>query len=93
MELNDWNVEELDKLWSSIQRIGKEKYNLNFYKPAFELVTFEDMIRIYSAHLPISYSHWSFGKAYLENSTKYKANMLGIALEVIFNTNPALCQY
>lgn len=91
MHQNDWNIEDLQNLWTDIRQIGVEKYGIKFYEPAFEVVTFEDMIRIYSTSLPVCYNHWSFGKSYLKNYDAYKANIMGIASEVIFNTNPSVC--
>lgn len=88
---HEWSLEDLQHLWNDIREIGVNKFNLSFYEPAFEIITFEDMLKIYSTNLPICYDHWSFGQSYVKNYEKYRTNVIGIASEVIFNTNPALC--
>lgn len=87
---NMWTKEQLDHGWNTIQEVSKQ-YNLDYYRPHFEIVTFEDMLKIFSQHMPICYEHWSFGKKYVQNYNQYKNNTIGMAAEVIFNTNPALC--
>lgn len=82
---------DIDDLWLKIKEIATKKYGLTFYEPLFELVTFDDMIRIFCSGLPICYNHWYFGKEYVELYNKYKANTLPVALECIFNTDPTLC--
>jgi len=88
---DDWSHESLQKTWEIVEKLAKEKYKLDFYNPHFEIVSFEDMLHIYTGSMPIMYEHWSFGKAYEELYKKYRNNRTGIAYEVIFNTNPALC--
>lgn len=88
---DDWDVESLDQTWEIIKKIAIDKYGLTFYNPSFEVVSFEDMLHIYTGSLPIMYDHWSFGKAYIALHKKYMADRMGIAYEVIFNTSPALC--
>lgn len=87
----DWDAESLSQTWNIVEKIAIEKYNLSFYKPSFEVVGFEDMLHIYTGSLPIMYDHWSFGKSYIELHKKYMADRMGVAYEVVFNTNPALC--
>lgn len=90
-ELEDWTEESLQNTWDLVKDIAVNKYRLEFYDPHFEVVSFEDMLHIYTGSLPIMYDHWSFGKAYTDLYKKYINNRMGVAYEVIFNTNPALC--
>jgi len=87
----DWSHESLDESWDIIKKLASDKYGLTFYTPNFEVVGFEDMLHIYTGSLPIMYDHWSFGKSYIELHKRYMADRMGVAYEVIFNTNPALC--
>jgi spore cortex formation protein SpoVR/YcgB (stage V sporulation) len=89
--LDDWTSDSLEVSWNIISNLATEKYQLTYYKPSFEVVNFEDMLHIYTGSLPIMYSHWSFGKSYMELHKRYMADRMGVAYEVIFNTNPALC--
>lgn len=90
-ECDDWTEESLSQTWELVKDLAVNKYGLEFYTPHFEVVSFEDMLHIYTGSLPIMYEHWSFGKAYTDLHKKYMNDRMGIAYEVIFNTNPALC--
>lgn len=87
----DWTSESLQEMWKIIRKVAKEEFQLDFYEPYFEIVTFEDILKIYATGFPVMYSHWSFGKEYDKSYKKYRHNQQSIAYEVIFNTNPALC--
>ncbi len=89
--LSDWTVDSLQSSWEIIKDLAINKYGLTFYNPHFEVVTFEDMLHIYVGSLPIIYDHWSHGKLYQKLYKQYINNQMGLAYEVIFNTNPALC--
>ena len=62
--IEDYTEESLSEGWDIIKQIAEDKYNLTFYSPNMEIVSFEDMLHIYTGSLPISYDHWSFGKSY-----------------------------
>lgn len=88
---NDWTVDDLEKAWSVIDRIGKEKYNLDYYEPRLEIVTFEHMLDVYASNgLPNLYKHWSFGKTFLTHLDSYAQGYSGLAYEVVINTNPLI---
>lgn len=88
---DSWTEDSLQKTWNIVQKIAKTKYNLDYYEPRFEVVSYEDMLHIYCGSFPIMYDHWSFGKRYTQLYQQYRNNQSSIAYEVIFNTNPALC--
>lgn len=87
----DWTTESLQEIWEVISRVAKEEFKLDFYNPYLEVVTFEEMLQIYTTSFPIMFNHWTFGKNYEELYKQYKHNRASIAYEVIFNTDPALC--
>lgn len=88
---DDWDEKSLMDMWKIISDIARTEYKINFYEPAFEVVTFEEMLHIYSTSFPIMFHHWTFGKKFEELYRQYKNNQQSIAYEVIFNTDPALC--
>jgi spore cortex formation protein SpoVR/YcgB (stage V sporulation) len=88
---DDWTQESLQQTWDIVRKHAEKEYGLTFYNPHFEIVSFEDMLHIYTGSLPIMYDHWSFGKSYEELHKRYMADRMGVAYEVIFNTSPALC--
>jgi len=87
----DWTESSLQEIWQVIKDIAINEFKLDFYDPYFEVVTFEEMLQIYSTSFPVMYNHWSFGKNYEDLYRQYKNNRTSIAYEVIFNTSPALC--
>ena len=88
---NDWSPEAIDKSWRAIEELVSRKYNLSYYKPKFEIVSLEQMLDVYTSSLPDFYSHWSLGKKVNSLIDQYKAGHLGLAYEVVFNTDPSIC--
>lgn len=88
---NDWTSESLDAAWTVIARIAKEKYGMTWYKPRFEIVSFEEMLQVYAGSMPIMFDHWSFGKNAMQMSKAYHEHKTNLAYEVVFNTNPSVC--
>jgi spore cortex formation protein SpoVR/YcgB (stage V sporulation) len=87
----DWTEESLKEIWKVIKDIAINEFKLDFYEPYFEIVTFEEMLHIYTTGFPVMYNHWEFGRSYEDLYRQYKNNRMSIAYEVIFNTDPALC--
>ncbi len=40
--------------------------------------------------LPLYYPHWSFGKAFVEQLEAYKRGRMGLAYEIVINSNPCI---
>lgn len=78
-------------MWAIIRNIAINDFKIDFFEPYYEIVTFEEMLQIYSTSFPIMFNHWSFGKDFERQYKLYKDNRASIAYEVIFNTDPALC--
>lgn len=88
---NIWGVDTIHTIWDVVKKIGTEKYGLDFYPPRFELIDYEGMLNAYATvALPGLYSHWSFGKQYVEEYNKY-LNTHSLAFEVVINSNPSIC--
>ena len=88
---SDWNettIQEADKL---IGRLAKEYLGLDTYPNQFEVVTSEQMLDAYSlVGLPLSYHHWKFGKDFVINENNYKKGRMGLAYELVINSNPCI---
>lgn len=69
----EWTVDDIDNAWEVIDNLAKTKYGLDYYPPAIEIVTADQMI-LASAHIgmPIMYEHWSFGKSFIEMQRQYR---------------------
>ncbi len=87
----DWDdntIIEADKI---ISRISKEYLGLDTYPNQFEIVSSEQMLDAYSLiGLPISYNHWKFGKDFVINQNQYKKGKMGLAYELVINSNPCI---
>ncbi|MBI2234804.1 MAG: SpoVR family protein [Micavibrio aeruginosavorus] len=74
-----------------IRIIAHEKYGLDTYRNKIEIITADQMLDAYtSVGMPVSYNHWSFGKARALQGDAYKKGQMGLAYEIVINTNPAI---
>ena len=88
---SDWNEETIIKADEIISRIAEEHLGLSTYPNQFEIVTSEQMLDAYSLiGLPISYGHWKFGKDFVINQNNYKKGRMGLAYELVINSNPCI---
>jgi len=87
----DWDdntIIEADKI---VSKIAKEYLGLDTYPNQFEVVSSEQMLDAYSLiGLPISYNHWKFGKDFVINQNQYKKGRMGLAYELVINSNPCI---
>ncbi len=87
----EWSSKDIIDMWDVIRNIAAKKYSIDFYEPLFEIVTWEDMLHIHAGSFPVWVDHWSIGVEYEKMLKRYQGNRMGVAYEVIFNTNPSLC--
>jgi stage V sporulation protein R len=40
--------------------------------------------------MPLNYNHWSFGKQFVETEQNYKRGRMGLAYEIVINSNPCI---
>ncbi len=40
--------------------------------------------------MPIGYTHWSFGKKFIETEQSYKRGQMGLAYEIVINSDPCI---
>ena len=73
-----------------IAKIAKE-YNLDTYQNQIEIISSEQMLDAYSSvGMPLGYSHWSFGKQFLNSEQNYKRGQMGLAYEIVINSDPCI---
>lgn len=86
----DWTFELLEQYLAEIDRVAK-LYQLDTYPHQIEVITAEQMMDAYSSiGMPINYSHWSFGKKFIETEQRYKQGQQGLAYEIVINSNPCI---
>lgn len=88
---SDWNAETILEADNVISKIAKDYLKLDIYPNQFEIVSSEQMLDAYSLiGLPISYNHWKFGKDFVINQNQYKKGRMGLAYELVINSNPCI---
>jgi len=56
-----------------------------------EIINSEQMLDAYASYaLPVMYHHWSFGKAFSRTAESYKRGNMGLAYEVVINSDPCI---
>lgn len=66
-------------------------YRLSTYPNQIEIITAEQMMDAYSSiGMPINYNHWSFGRKFIETEQNYKHGYMGLAYEIVINSNPCI---
>lgn len=87
----DWTLEQIDDAYDKIRVIAEEKFGISYYPNQIEIITSEQMLDAYAAvGMPIYYSHWSFGKQFVAESEQYKRGYMGLAYEIVINSNPCI---
>jgi len=86
----DWTFELLQEYEREIARIA-ENFKLDTYPNQIEIISSEQMMDAYaSSAMPINYHHWSFGKHFLSVENSYRRGHMGLAYEIVFNSNPCI---
>lgn len=87
----EWTFEDIEEIYSHINRVAMEKYKLNIYPNQLEIITSEQMLDAYAAHgLPVFYPHWSFGEDFVKQLESYKRGYMGLAYEIVINSSPCI---
>ena len=87
---SDWNFEKVEHYDREISAIAKE-YGLDTYPNQIEVITAEQMMDAYSSvGMPLNYNHWSFGKQFLNVEQKYRRGHMGLAYEIVINSDPCI---
>ncbi|HEY5738355.1 MAG TPA: SpoVR family protein [Gammaproteobacteria bacterium] len=86
----EWTFELIEAYHQEIERIAQD-FGLDTYPNQIELITAEQMLDAYaSVGMPIGYSHWSFGKHFIRNEQQYRRGHMGLAYEIVINSNPCI---
>lgn len=89
-EGSEWTFEKLDECEREIARVAAG-YNLDTYPNQIEIISAEQMMDGYSSTgMPVGYHHWSFGKQFLSTEQRYRRGHMGLAYELVINSNPCI---
>ncbi len=87
---SEWTFELIDAYHTEIDRVAKA-YGLDTYPNQIEVITSEQMMDAYSSvGMPVNYHHWSFGKSFLQTEKSYRRGQMGLAYEIVINSNPCI---
>ena len=87
---SEWTFELIRAYDREISRIA-ERYALDTYPNQIEVITAEQMMDAYaSVGMPLGYHHWSYGKHFLATEKGYKRGQMGLAYEIVINSNPCI---
>jgi spore cortex formation protein SpoVR/YcgB (stage V sporulation) len=87
---SEWTFEYLDAYEREIARVA-EGYRLDTYPNQIEIISAEQMMDAYSSTgMPVGYHHWSFGKQFLSTEQRYRRGHMGLAYELVINSNPCI---
>ncbi|MGB0733230.1 MAG: SpoVR family protein [Pontibacterium sp.] len=86
----DWSFELIEEYDREIAKIAAE-YKLDTYPNQIEIISSEQMMDAYSSvGMPLHYNHWSFGKQFVETEQNYKRGRMGLAYEIVINSDPCI---
>jgi stage V sporulation protein R len=86
----DWTFQLLDTYQQEIARVANH-YQLDTYPNQIEVITAEQMMDAYSSvGMPLGYHHWSYGKKFIHTEQHYKRGYMGLAYEIVINSNPCI---
>jgi stage V sporulation protein R len=87
---SDWNFELLEQYHEAIRRTA-QRFGLDTYPNQLEIITAEQMMDAYaSIGMPVNYRHWSYGKEFIANEKNYKRGHMGLAYEIVINSDPCI---
>ncbi len=87
---SEWTFELIRSYDRELARLA-ERYALDTYPNQIEVITAEQMMDAYaSVGMPIGYHHWSYGKHFLATEKGYKRGQMGLAYEIVINSNPCI---
>ncbi|GAB2575929.1 SpoVR family protein [Nitrincola alkalisediminis] len=87
---SEWNFELLEAFDRELARIAKD-FGLDTYPNQIEIITSEQMMDAYSSiGMPLNYNHWSFGKQFVETEQNYSRGRMGLAYEIVINSDPCI---
>nr|MDT0251643.1 SpoVR family protein [Endozoicomonas sp.] len=87
---SEWTFELLQIYDREFSRLA-DKFRLDTYPNQIEVISSEQMLDAYSSvGMPLMYNHWSYGKSFLSNQQNYQRGSMGLAYEIVINSDPCI---
>ena len=90
-EGTDWTFDTIRRINDAVAEIAERDLGLDTYPNQIEVITAEQMLDAYaSTGMPLFYKHWSFGKHFAHHEGVYRKGLMGLAYEIVINSNPCI---
>ena len=87
---SEWTFEAIADYDAAIGALARD-FGLDCYPHQLEIIGTEQMMDAYaSIGMPVYYHHWSFGKHFLATERRYKRGQMGLAYEIVINSDPCI---
>lgn len=87
---SEWTFELIQEYDRAIADAA-ESFGLETYPNQIEIISSEQMMDAYSSvGMPVGYHHWSYGKQFLQTQQNYQRGHMGLAYEIVINSNPSI---
>lgn len=87
---SEWSAAAIAEYDEAIGDVA-DSFGLDCYPHLLEVISAEQMMDAYaSIGMPVYYHHWSFGKHFLATENRYKRGQMGLAYEIVINSNPCV---
>ena len=87
---SDWSFDLIER-YHDVIRQSAARFGLDTYPNQLEIITSEQMMDAYaSVGMPVNYRHWSYGKEFIATEKKYRRGHMGLAYEIVINSNPCI---
>ena len=87
---SEWTFELIEEYDRELARLA-DRFRLDTYPNQIEVISAEQMMDAYSSTgMPLMYNHWSFGKQFLHTQQNYQRGRMGLAYEIVINSNPCI---
>ncbi|XLM21908.1 SpoVR family protein, partial [Chromobacterium piscinae] len=88
---SEWTFDLVGEYDRAIREIAVDEFKLDVYPNQLEIITAEQMMDAYaSVGMPVNYHHWSYGKHFVSTEKSYKRGQMGLAYEIVINSNPCI---
>lgn len=90
-DASEWTFPLLERYNAVIGQIAANDFHLDTYPIQIEIITAEQMMDAYSSvGMPLGYKHWSYGKQFVLTEKNYRRGQMGLAYEIVINSNPCI---
>jgi spore cortex formation protein SpoVR/YcgB (stage V sporulation) len=90
-EGSNWTFDTMDRVYDAVEDVALNDLGLDVYPNQIEIIASEQMLDAYSSiGMPLMYQHWSFGKRFVRESQMYRKGYMGLAYEIVINSNPCI---